>query len=199
MGKKGSGKRNRTEVELSDPVTNSTNNSDGSVLTDCQRTKAKNIIKLLELVQSINTNIEALQHNVLEIKSDICAVTNRVTSIENKNNVVENELAIAKSELLVLKNIVEGQSEIINKCKDEMNSVVRQSFIEENRNKMWNLLFLGLNEVPIEDAESLISDVLVHGLSLDTGNLPSLSVVHCSKKFVKVKVDNTQVRFSLLN
>ena len=79
-----------------------------------------------------------------------------------------------------------------------MNSVVSQSFIEENRNKMCNSLFWGLNEVPIEDAESLISDVLVHGLSLDRGNLSSFSVVQCSKKFVKIIVDNTQVRFSLL-
>ena len=29
-------------------------------------------------------------------------------------------------------------------------------------------------------------------------NLPSFSVVQCSKKFVKIKVDNTQVGFSLL-
>ena len=65
MGKKGSGKRNRIEADLSDLVMNSINNSDGSVLTDCQRTNAENIIKILEMVQSINTNIEALQHNVL--------------------------------------------------------------------------------------------------------------------------------------
>ena len=56
---------------------------------------------------------------------------------------VENELATVKSEILVLKNIVEGQSEIINKCNGEMNSVVSQSFIEENRNKMCNLSFWG--------------------------------------------------------
>jgi len=45
--------------------------------------------------------------------------------------------------------------------------------------------------VPIEDAKSRISDVLVHGLSLDSGDLPSFSVVQCSKKFVKIKVDKT--------
>ena len=30
---------------------------------------------------------------------------------------------------------------------------------------------------------SLISDILVHGLSSDSGNLPSFSVVQFSKKF----------------
>jgi len=197
MGKKGSGKRNRTEADLSDPVMNSTNNSDGSVLTDCQRTNAENIIKILEMVQSINTNIEALQHNFLELKSDISAVTNRVTTIENKNNMLENELVSVKSELRILKNIVEGQTDIINKCKEEINSVVSQSFVEENRSNECNVLFWGLNEVPFEDAESLIKKVMVHGLSLNSENLPSFSVIQCSKKFVKIKVDNTQVRFSL--
>ena len=38
----------------------------------------------------------------------------------------------------------------------------------------------------------------MHGLSLDSGNSPSFSIVQYSKKFVKIKVDNTQVRFSLL-
>ena len=160
MGKIGSGKRNRIEADLPDSVMNSTNNYKGSVLTDFQRTNAENIIIILEMLQSINTNIEALQHNVFEIKSDISAVTNRVTSIENKNNVFENEFAKVKSELLVLKNIVEGQSEIINKCNEEINSVFSQSLIEENCNKMCNLLFRGLNEVSIEDAESLISDLI---------------------------------------
>ena len=56
---------------------------------------------------------------------------------------------------------------------------------------MCNLLFWGLNEVPIKDAESLILDMLVHGLSLDSGNLPSFSVVQCSKRCVKIKVDHT--------
>lgn len=198
MGKKDRGKRNRIEAELSDPVMNSTSNSDGSVLADGQRSNAEeNIVKILEMVQSINTNIEALKHSVLEIKTDLSAVTNRVTSIENKNNAME--LTTVKSELLVLKNIVAGQSEIINKCNQELNSVVTQAFVEENRNKMCNLLFWGLNEVPIKDAESLISDVLVHGLAFDKGNLPSFSVVQCSKKFIKIKVDNTQVRFSILS
>ena len=144
MEKKGRGKRNRIEAELSDPTMKSTSNYDGSVLADCQRSNAENIIKILEKVQSINTNIEALQHNVSEIKTDLSAVTNRVTSVENKNNVLENELATVKSELLVLKNIVEGQSEIFKKCNEEVNSVVSQSFVDENRNKMWNLLFWGL-------------------------------------------------------
>ena len=45
----------------------------------------------------------------------------------------------------------------------------------------------------------MISDMLMHGLSLDSGNLPSFCVVKSSKKFLKIKVDdNTQVRFSLL-
>jgi len=68
-------------------------------------------------------------------------VTNHVTSIEKKNYVLENELATVKSELLVLKNIMAGQSEIINKCNEEVNLVVSQSFGGENRHKICNLLF----------------------------------------------------------
>ena len=64
-----------------------------------------------------------------------------------------------------------------------MNSVVCQWVLEENRNKTCSLLFWGLNEVPIKDTESLISDLLMHGLSFDSGNSPSFSVVQCSKKF----------------
>ena len=86
----------------------------------------------------------------------------------------------------------------IDKSKEEINSVVSQSFVEENRSKMCNVLFRGLNEVPFEDAESLIKEVMVHGLSLNSENLPSFSVIQRSTKFVKIKVDNTQVRFSLL-
>ena len=50
MGKKGSGKRNQIEADLSDPGMNSINNYDGSVLNDCQRTNVENIIKILEMV-----------------------------------------------------------------------------------------------------------------------------------------------------
>jgi len=99
------------------------------------------------------------------MKTNSSAVTNRVTSIENKHNVLENDLVTAKSELLVLKNIVGGQSEIIKKCNGDVNSIVSQSFVNENRNKMCNLLCWGLNEVPIKDTDSLILNVLVHGLS----------------------------------
>ena len=40
---------------------------------------------------------------------------------------------------------------------------------------------------------------MVHALSFDSGNLPSFSDAQCSKKFVKIKVDNTRVRSSILS
>ena len=54
---------------------------------------------------------------------------------------LENELATMKSEFPILKNIMAGQSKMINKCNEEVNSIVSQSCVGENRNKMCNLLF----------------------------------------------------------
>ena len=199
MGKKARPKRNRTEAELSDPVMNSTSNSDTSVNADCQKTNAENIIKILEMVQSINVNMETLKQSVFEIQNDLGTVKSRVMVLENKSNATDNEIATVKSEFLTLQSIVKAQSQLIKKCNEEMNVVVSQSLVDENRDKLHNLLFWGLNDVPLNEAASRVSEVIVAGLSLPPDKLPPFTVVHCSKNFVKIRADSVQARFLILS
>ena len=53
--------------------------------------------------------------------------------------------------------------------------------------KIYNLLFCDLNELPIEDAQSLISDVVVHELSLDSEKLPSFILLIVLRSWLKLK------------
>ena len=43
------------------------------------------------------------------------------------------------------------------------------------------------------------SEVIVAGLSLPTDKLPPFTVAHCSKNFVKIRVDSVQARFLILS
>ena len=124
MGKKTRPKLNRTEAELSDPVMNSTSNSDASVNADCQKTNAENIIKILEMVQSINVNMETLKKSVFEIQKDLGTVNSFVVVLENKSSATDNEIATVKSELLALQSFVKAQSQLVKKCNEEMNVVL---------------------------------------------------------------------------
>ena len=183
MGRKSRLKRNRTEAELSDPVINSTSNSSKCVDADCQKTNAENIIKILEIVQSIYVNIETLKQSVLEIQNDLGTVNSRVVVLENKRKATDNEIATVRSELLALQSFVKAQSQLIKKCNEKMNVAVSQSFFDENRDKLYNLLFWSLNDVPMNEDASWVSNVIVDGLSLLTDKLPPFTVVHCSKNF----------------
>ena len=66
------------------------------------------------------------------------------------------------------------------------------------------MLFWGLNGVPLNEAASRVSEVIVDGLSLSpftvaTDKLPPFTVVHCSKNFGKINVDSVQTRFLILS
>ena len=61
--------------------------------------------------------------------------------LENKCSATEYEIATAKSGLLALQNFMKAQSQLIKKCNEEMNVVVSQSLVDENRDKLHNLLF----------------------------------------------------------
>ena len=178
---------------------NSTSNSDTSANADCQKTNAENIIKILEMVQSINVNVDTLEQSLLEIQNDLGTANRRVMVLENKSSATDNEIATAKSGVLALQNFVRAQSQLIKKCNEGMNVVVSQSLVDENQDKLHNLLFWVLNDVPLNEAASRVSEVNVDGLSLPTDKLSPFTVVDCSKSFVKAKVDSVQARFLILS
>ena len=126
--------------------------------------------------------MESLNNCVREIWNDLVAVSSRVVVLENKSSATDSELENVTTELLGLKNVVQAQAQAISTCKEDMNAVMNQSLVDENQDKMCNLFFLGLNNVPSTEAASQVSDILVGGLSLSADDLPPFTMIQYSKK-----------------
>ena len=103
---------------------NSSSNSDTSVNAGYQKTNTENIIKILEMFQSINVNMENLKQSALDIQNDLGTVTSRVMVLENKSSATDNEIATVKLTLLALQSFVKAQSQLVKKCNEEMNVVL---------------------------------------------------------------------------
>jgi len=67
---------------------------------------------ILQMVQSINVNLETLKQSVLEIQHDLGTVNSRVMVLENKNSGKDNEIATVKSKVLTLQSFVKAQSQL---------------------------------------------------------------------------------------
>jgi len=160
---------------------NSTVQSVEDVTETCDKTNADNILKILERVKTIQSNIIGMKKIINTMNGRLSLTVDRANNLENKQAKCGLDVQQLVGELTSLMG-----KKVVGYDK-QMKLLANQSLLDENRPNLCNFICWVLNKVEVSNTPNPIRNVLADGLSVTDLGPSDFVVVSCTPRMFGVR------------
>ena len=165
---------------------------------ECEKTNAENIVRILELLETLQSDVKEIRESLHSVKTDVQNIQKTVRELGERCTRVEGDARETNNRVDSLKSKMENQDKLVNDLFTQVTSLKNQSLVLQHTERKNNILFWNVRTDSLSDAKNTIKKVLNEGLEIEVKNIPPFSVVQEASNFIKIKVTDYKDRYGIM-